>query len=233
MEYFLAVNEWLYYYKNKDKICPGKSDFHKLFNLMKFNGMKVLSNDELERLFSLELQWLNLQAEVERKTSESYKNKDFIKDNDDLISMRITDLGAHGYFYQVQLYAGLDNKTIDELADNDDWKLFNYYNGLWIAISNDLFSIKKETFNEEYHRNFIFIKMMNNDIAAQQAFRILEIQMLDSIEQCYVYCEKLKSLQNKCINNYTDYLIRLHHGAVYWQSVAYRYKVFPLKVFKK
>ena len=191
---------------------------------MKQKGLGILPYDQLDRLFQKEIDWLNLQPKFEKQILDSISGSKYIEDNEDFVLNRINDVGFLGYVYQVQIHAGLDNQTIDELNTNEDWNLFNYYNGLWISIANDLFSIHKEIGNLEYHRNFIYITMMNRKISGKEAFRILEHEILDCIKKIEIYSKKLEILQNESINRYKDWLVRLHYGAMYWQSIALRYK---------
>lgn len=220
----IETNKWLEYYKMKKS--SGSTSFERLFDLMVDFGNIYMGKTRLEKLFKLEIEWIKNQKYWTKSLDENLMEKSSIIVDEDFLKKRITDVGCDAYFYQIKVFAGLDEPEFQYLDRDENWKAFHFYNGKWIFTTNDIFSLKKETFTDEYQRNSIYLKMKNEHLCPQEAFEKIENEMIDCEEKAKCLANCLKELLNEKVNFYADCLIKLHTAAIYWQSKSIRYSIF-------
>lgn len=124
----------------------------------------------------------------------------------ELIATRFRDVAALPCFYFVQTDAGLE--VTEELASDENWEKLTYYTIFQLIIINELCSLKKEVKAEQGEFNYVYVKMKNNNISAQEAVLQIMKEADNAQRMARYHGEKLKeSFEIDGLHAYVDGLL--------------------------
>jgi len=93
-----------------------------------------------------------------------------------------------------------------------------------VAIINDLFSLKKEAKACQAKANYVYVKMKNNILSAQEAVQRILIEADNAEKLARYHALKLKdSYEINGLDTYVDGLLNVMAGNIYWSSICKRY----------
>ena len=142
----------------------------------------------------------------------------------ELIDFRIVDSNFHAQSYLVQLDTGLE--VDDELRKSDNWIKFNHEVGAHACLINEIYSLGKEAKDHQIRSNYVFVKMNNNNITAQQSMDEIVFEANQTFTRVLIYGQNLKELNVNGMTEYVDGLIGICEGNLFWSTICDRYKNF-------
>lgn len=139
----------------------------------------------------------------------------------DFLEFRCIDSGApHVLFF---VFIGTQNQLTDELKDDQSYLGLNKEAGRHATLINDLYSLKKEIRDECYKFNYVYVKMSNNKISADEAVDKIIGEINESEKMARVHGERLKEKNESNLSRYVDGVYDVMAGNHYWSTICKRY----------
>jgi hypothetical protein len=208
-------DKWFKYVEEKK--CPGKNKIEKLFQLVIKECRNVFPNEKcINKLMEIINDWFKCYE----KFQNLWRNGTQFSD-EELIDYRIIDIGAYLQFYFIEIDSGLE---VDEkLANDKDWVEMRKNTIKNLITINELYSLKKEVKNGVGMCNYVYVKMKNKMLTAQEAVEqiITEAETAESLANHHG--QNLKQKRNCHLDDYVVQLLATMDGNHYWSTFCNRY----------
>jgi len=206
--------KWNYYLKTKN--IPGHGYLEKWWQLFMKVGEETMGNRAFDELMELNVFCLTKIPEV-----DSIWSGQVILTDKELVELRSIDCGASHQFYLVLVGAGVD-LTVD-LKYDPNYIGLNKQAAIHAALINDLYSLRKEIVQDCYRLNYVYVKMKNGNLTAQDSVNKVIIEIMEADSMAHVYGEKLKDGNYPNIFRYVDGIYAAMNGNHYWSTICRRY----------
>lgn len=204
-----SINSGIFIKILEDVIEP-ISSLENIFKDIWISIRKDLSEVQQTRFIDYIKEWLE-GAEYLSKASDIDINK--------YMHYRFKSIGANSSF--ISLEYGLN---VNFQQDLNIFKNIHKVAGENIIFINDLFSYRKEFYDDKYNFNIVNIIMEKNNCNLQDAISSLEIDIKKNYEQFrHLYNEILIKHSNKDVKKYLDGLFNLIIGNLQWSCTSPRY----------
>ena len=213
--FFTDFAKWVKYVQ--DKSCPDNGFLEKLFVFLIKNFREVFPSEEaITEMMDLVNLWLKtypLSNPIRKGLRVSEKH---------FLEVRMPDSGMHTQFFMHLIASGL--KYTKELRANPHWVELHNLVILDTIIINEMYSLKKEVEKGVGTFNYVYVKMINNNISAQQAVNDL-ISELDEIrKQAYHHGNILKAMRIDGLAEFVDTILKHFDTDHYFEANCKRYK---------
>jgi len=206
--------KWIQYLKKKEFSRNGYLE--KWFQLYVIVAREVMNEAVLDELIGLVI----FSITVIPKVVAIHSGKTFLAVND-YFDLRIIDSGVSHNFFFFRIDCKL--KITDELKSDPDWIGLEKQAAHHLIVINDLYSFKREVNHNIYRMNYIYIKMMNDDIGAQEAVNKIIQELREFEKMTHIYGENLKKRNNPMLTQYVEGVYAAMYGNHYWSTVCKRY----------
>ena len=196
--------------------CPGNNRTECLYKLVIEVGLVVLGHEKLRRLLDEFIEWLNSIEQMQEHWSKNISD-------DEYKAIRMIECGGKYLFTLVEYDVGI---KIDPLIKNS--KLFsNFIRNclLQLGILNDIYSMKRDCLRNSYRGNYIYVKMKNRNISAQEAIDNIAVEIKYHNEEAFKLAKILKANRSQEFISYIDQILASMAGNHYWSVICKRYKV--------
>ena len=204
----------------KEKQCPGNGKIEKLFQIFIKTAESFLALEKLDKFLNLIYEWL----EFSQKYQNLWKSEAQIS-TEEYFQYRAIDVAAPMQFYFFEIDSGIE--VTDELISNENWVGLTKNGAINLFIINDLCSLKREVKSGFGKCNYVYIKMKENNLSAQQAVNQLIVESKNAQDMAIYHGQKLKKdkllKKFKGLNDYVDGLIATMAGNHYWSTICKRY----------
>lgn len=139
----------------------------------------------------------------------------------EFLDVRLIDIGAWELLYFQQVDSGV--RMTDDLRTDPDWIGLQKQVILHMAIVNDAFSLRKEVTANDYKFNYVYVKMVNENISAQRAIDEIVLETENAVRMAQTHGENLRKGNDPNINLYVDAVYAAMLGSIYWSSIYKRY----------
>ena len=215
----LAWRKWFAILKAQK--CGGNGLDERLFNLLIEKSNKLMDGITSQKFYRSIGDWVQLCPEMQRIKSDQAKISD-----QELLDMRVIDSMLPAEFMIAQLDAKLNSESLE---DDPNWIQFNRYSAYVVVIVNELYSLKKEARDGQAHFNYVFIKMKNNGLTAQQAVDELVRELRQYQQLMHRFGDNLRELGIKGTDAYVKRIIGYTDGNLYWSTICDRYNKLGIK----
>lgn len=143
----------------------------------------------------------------------------------ELIMARFGDIAAFPCYYFMQTDSGL--QVTDELESDENWIKLRHNVVLQMIIINELFSLKKEVKDGQCATNYVYVKMKNNNLSAQETVQRLLMEADNAEQMARYHGQKLKETYDiEGLGTYINGLFAAMAGNIYWSATCKRYNDF-------
>ncbi|XP_037027991.1 uncharacterized protein LOC119068482 [Bradysia coprophila] len=139
----------------------------------------------------------------------------------DFVELRCVDAGAFHQFYLI--LAGVGKQLTAELVQDPNYLGLNKQVAIHAANINDLYSLRKEVRDDLYRYNYVYVKMMNNNLSAQAAVDVIMQEIRDAEKMARVYGDRIKEMNDPQLSLYVDGMYDVMAGNHYWSTFCKRY----------
>ena len=215
-EYSFALESkiWLTYFQTME--CPGNNPLECLFNLINEFGLIALDENKLKRIWMEFIEWY---IYVE-KLQDSWNTK--ISD-DEWKKIRTLDIGAKYFFTMIEYDLKLEIHW--SVKNSKLYKEFFYNAAIYLSIINDIYSLKLDVERNAYKGNYIYVKMRNSNITAEESMALVQKEMNHHCVRTKQLAELLKANRSTDFISYIDAHLDIITGSYYWSISCQRYKI--------
>lgn len=205
------LNGKRYVYILENKLEPFtviEKTFKNVWGLIK----KDLSNTQKIRFIKYIKEWID-GAEYLAKFNENI-------DRNTYMYYRFKSIGARSSFISIEYGLGIDFEH--EILES--YKEIHKMAAENIIFVNDLFSYRKEIYENKNNPNIVKIIMREKNCSLQEAIDFLEIDIKDNYKQFEILYKKLLiKYNNNDVKKYLDGLYNLIIGNLQWSCISPRY----------
>ena len=208
-----AFQKWVQYVNQKS--CPGQTILERIFELTIALAKNVITEKELDELMVRSIYCIeNVPVCLKISSGKLVSDQEYLE-------LRINDSGAPHQFYFAQLDAKLE--VTDQLKEDVHFKCFIKQAGYNVSTINDLYSFKRELNLNTHKFNYVYIKMKNANVNAQDAVDMLIAEAEFYERMAHYHGHKLKKLKNKALDRFVENILAVMLGNAFWSSTCKRY----------
>ncbi|XP_037028003.1 uncharacterized protein LOC119068493 [Bradysia coprophila] len=215
LDKFPSENEkWIQQLRNKN--FPGNGKMDKWWQLAIKLCREVMGEIVLTQLLD---NWIYSISKAD-KVNTIYIGHVSLPDKD-FLELRCIDAGTSHQFFLV--LAGVGKQLTAELAQDPNYLGLNKQVALHTSVINDLYSLRKEIRDDLYRYNYVYVKMMNNNLSAQAATDAIMQEIRDAEKMARVYGDRMKEMNDPQLSLYVDGMYDIIAGNHYWSTFCKRY----------
>lgn len=141
------------------------------------------------------------------------------------LDVRLIDIGISHQSYFILIDSNVE--LTDDLKNDPDWIGLNKQTSIHQFLVNDLYSLKKEVKQDSYKFNYVYVKMTNANMTAQEAVNEIVLEREESYRMVHFHGDRLKKRNDPNLSMYVDGVFASLIGNIYWSSTCKRYNNLP------
>ena len=141
----------------------------------------------------------------------------------ELIDMRFSDIGYTVIYKYVIISSEIEGT--EQFEQDENWIELNKQSVLDMILINELFSLKKEVKSGTGKRNYVYVKMKNKNLSAQEAVDEIMKETAVAMDRTHYHGQKLKEKKIEILDQYVDAMYEFVDGNRYWHKITARYKI--------
>lgn len=198
------------------KDFPGDTINDKWWRLTIKVCTEAFGANALDQLFEFFIMCISKAVEVNEiwTGSTDLSDKEFLE-------LRCVDSGAPHEFYLALIGSG--KSYTDELKTDPNYIGLNKQTAIHVSLINELYSLRKEIRAGSYRYNYVYVKMKNHNITAQEAVNEIIVEINEAHRMAHFYGERLKESDDPKLSRYVDAMYEVMTGNHYWSTFCKRY----------